>query len=170
MANVGRWLYPKAGAASHHQQQPFVFDDGSTKSRSFPLDQLQSRMNKKQPDALEVDYTKTMMAFLLLAPAPRQLAMIGLGGGSLVRFCHRHLPRSRMTVAEINPCGDCAARRVPDSPGQRSAQDNTAGGMGPISWPPAPARSMCCWLMASTTTVRPRSCAPRPSTTTAAGR
>ena len=29
--------------------------------------------------------------------------MIGLGGGSLVRFCHRHLPHSRMTVVEINP-------------------------------------------------------------------
>jgi len=104
MANVGRWLYPKAGAVSDpDHQQPFVFDDGSTKSLFFSLDQLQSRMNKQQPDALEVDYTKTMMAFLLLAPAPRQLAMIGLGGGSLVRFCHRHLPHSRMTVAEINP-------------------------------------------------------------------
>ncbi len=103
-ADVGRWLYPKPGARqADGTHQPFVFDDGKTKSLFFSLDQLQSRMNMAQPDALEVDYTKTMMAFLLLTPAPRQLAMIGLGGGSLVRFCHRHLPHSRMTVVEINP-------------------------------------------------------------------
>ena len=29
--------------------------------------------------------------------------MIGLGGGSVARFCHRFLPASRMTVLEINP-------------------------------------------------------------------
>jgi spermidine synthase len=108
LADVGRWLYPKPDAATQGandpaQRGPFVFDDGKTKSLFFSLDQLQSRMNKDQPDALEVDYTKTMMAFLLLAPSPRHLAMIGLGGGSLVRFCHRHLPHSRMTVVEINP-------------------------------------------------------------------
>jgi spermidine synthase len=107
-ANMGRWLYPKPGTntennANPAQREPFVFDDGTTKSLFFSLDQLQSRMNKSQPDALEVDYTKTMMAFLLLARTPNRLGMIGLGGGSLVRFCHRHLPHSHMTVAEINP-------------------------------------------------------------------
>ena len=108
MADVGRWLYPKPGATAQGANDPslrgpFVFDDGKTKSLFFSLDQLQSRMNKAQPDALEVDYTKTMMAFLLLVPSPRHLAMIGLGGGSLVRFCHRHLPHSHMTAVEINP-------------------------------------------------------------------
>jgi hypothetical protein len=27
---------------------------------------------------------------------------IGLGGGSLAKFCYRHLPNSRITVVEIN--------------------------------------------------------------------
>jgi spermidine synthase len=29
--------------------------------------------------------------------------MIGLGGGSLAKFCHRYLPQAQIQVAEINP-------------------------------------------------------------------
>jgi spermidine synthase len=29
--------------------------------------------------------------------------MVGLGGGSLAKFCHRHLPRTRLTVVEVDP-------------------------------------------------------------------
>jgi spermidine synthase len=38
----------------------------------------------------------------LLHPDPRRIAMIGLGGGSLLKFCHRHLPASVLSVVEIN--------------------------------------------------------------------
>jgi spermidine synthase len=60
-------------------------------------------MRIEEPDALDLEYTRTMMAFLLFVPDPRTLAMIGLGGGSLAKFCHRHLPRARIEVVEINP-------------------------------------------------------------------
>lgn len=83
--------------------KPFVRDDGETISLHFSLDELQSSMNKLQPQWLEVDYTRTMMGFLLFKPAPVHIAMIGLGGGSLAKFCNSQLPRSRMTVLEINP-------------------------------------------------------------------
>jgi len=43
------------------------------------------------------------MAFLLFHRAPRHILMIGLGGGSLVKFCHRHLRNTRLTVVEIDP-------------------------------------------------------------------
>jgi spermidine synthase len=42
------------------------------------------------------------MAFLLFNTDPKHLVMIGLGGGSLPKFCYRHLPRSRITVVEIS--------------------------------------------------------------------
>ena len=42
------------------------------------------------------------MAFLLFNPNPKHILMIGLGGGSLAKFCYRHLPRSRITVVEID--------------------------------------------------------------------
>jgi spermidine synthase len=60
-------------------------------------------MDIRQPDALNLEYTRTMMGFLLFVPEPTSLAMVGLGGGSLAKFCHRHLPKTRIKVIEINP-------------------------------------------------------------------
>lgn len=83
--------------------EPFVREDGASKSLHFTLGELQSRMLVHQPSRLDVDYTRTMMGFLLFKPAPAHIGMIGLGGGSLAKFCYRQLPASRMTVLEINP-------------------------------------------------------------------
>ncbi len=82
--------------------KPFVHDDGRSKSLYFTYSQLQSRMYPGQPDALVLDYTRTMMGFLLVNPQPRRIAMIGLGGGSLAKYCHRYLPLADMTVVEID--------------------------------------------------------------------
>ncbi|MEX3982120.1 fused MFS/spermidine synthase [Paraburkholderia sp. EG287A] len=64
---------------------------------------MQSAMLRAAPDALVLGYSRTMMGFLLLQPAPRHICMIGLGGGSLTKYCYRHLPDARITVVEINP-------------------------------------------------------------------
>jgi spermidine synthase len=82
---------------------PFVQDSGASKSLHFTHGELQSMMLTDDPWRLELDYTRTMMGFLLFNPAPAHIGMIGLGGGSLVKFCHCHLQASRMTVLEINP-------------------------------------------------------------------
>ena len=37
-----------------------------------------------------------MMGFLLFKPQPRSIGMIGLGGGSLAKFCYRYLSRTRI--------------------------------------------------------------------------
>lgn len=83
--------------------KPFVREDGAGKSLHFTLGELQSRMLLRRPAYLDLDYTRTMMGFLLFRPAPAHIGMIGLGGGSLAKFCHRQLPACRMTVLEINP-------------------------------------------------------------------
>ncbi len=89
------------------QGLPFVQEDvqGSkrTKAMHFASWELQSRMRVDEPDALDVEYTRTMMGFLLFNAVPRSIAMIGLGGGSLAKFCHRHLPGAHTTAVEINP-------------------------------------------------------------------
>lgn len=96
--------------------RPFVREDGASKSLHFTLGELQSRMLTHQPWRLDVDYTRTMMGFLLFQPAPAHIGMIGLGGGSLAKFCYRQLPASRMTVLEINPQVIALRRefRIPD--------------------------------------------------------
>lgn len=88
---------------SPHQPAPFVFENGETLSLHFDLQAVQSSMRRDAPHALTLDYTRVMMAFLLLAEPPRRVLMIGLGGGSLAKYCHRHLPQTALTVVEIDP-------------------------------------------------------------------
>src|SRR5213078_22970 len=61
---------------------------------------IQSAMRLGDPFALALDYTRCMMAFLLFHPEPRSVLMIGLGGGSLPKFFHRHLRATRLRVVE----------------------------------------------------------------------
>ena len=63
----------------------------------------QSCMLLDAPEVLALDYTRTLMGFLLFEPRPLSILMIGLGGGSLAKYCHRHLPQADITVVEINP-------------------------------------------------------------------
>lgn len=64
---------------------------------------VQSAMRIKEPYALELEYTRAMMAFLLFNPAPANAALIGLGGASIAKYIHRNLPETRLTAVEINP-------------------------------------------------------------------
>lgn len=82
--------------------KPFIVEDGRTRRLYFSLRFVQSSMRIADPFALDFAYTRKMMAFLLFAPEPEHLLMVGLGGGSLAKFCHRHLPRTRLTVVEVN--------------------------------------------------------------------
>lgn len=64
---------------------------------------VQSSMRLQDPFALELAYTRGMMAFLLFAPDPKNILMIGLGGGSIAKYIHQYLPKATTRVIEINP-------------------------------------------------------------------
>lgn len=83
--------------------QPYVFEDSASKSLHFSIHEIQSRMRLHSPHALDLRYTRTMMGFLMFKPRPERIAMVGLGGGSLAKFCHHYLPDAHLDVAEINP-------------------------------------------------------------------
>lgn len=82
---------------------PFTFDYGDMRTLHFDERFIQSAMRISQPDELLLSYTRAMMGFLLFQPRPRHILMIGLGGGSLAKYCYRHLPDSRITVVELDP-------------------------------------------------------------------
>jgi spermidine synthase len=86
-----------------HHIKPFVYESRGAKALHFSINEIQSRMRLDDPYALDLEYTRTMMGFLLFVPDPRSIAMIGLGGGSLAKFCHHHLPEAQIRVVEINP-------------------------------------------------------------------
>lgn len=82
---------------------PFLCEEAGTVSLHFEIEGVQSQMQVDSPDHLALEYTRTMMGFLFLHPHPRHIGMIGLGGGSLPKYCYRYLPRTRISVAEISP-------------------------------------------------------------------
>ncbi|MCY1202352.1 MAG: transferase [Pseudomonadota bacterium] len=91
------------GLESVQHVKPFIYESTSSKNLHFCISDIQSRMQINDPSALALEYTRTMMGFLLFNPDPRTIGMIGLGGGSLAKFCYRYLSRTRIQVAEINP-------------------------------------------------------------------
>ncbi len=78
-----------------------VHTRGDRRSLEFSPGMIQSEMLLSQPDRLVLDYARAMMCFTLFKPRPHHIVMVGLGGGSLVKFCHRHLPDARITVLEL---------------------------------------------------------------------
>jgi spermidine synthase len=83
--------------------RPFIVDSGSRRYLHFDLDAVQSAMHLEYPDRLCLAYTRKMMTFLLFNHAPERILLLGLGGGSLAKFCYRRLPCSAVTAVEVNP-------------------------------------------------------------------
>lgn len=78
----------------------------------FSSEWIQGAMRVQRPNALELHYTREMMAGLLLRepPWPRTALLIGLGAGSLAKFIYHQLPATKITVVEINPQVEIVAR------------------------------------------------------------
>jgi spermidine synthase len=83
-------------------EAPAIVETGSERQLQFSGDALQSRMRIDDPDTLVATYTRQMMSFLLFDPDPEHVLMVGLGGGSMAKFCYRYLPSARITVVEID--------------------------------------------------------------------
>jgi spermidine synthase len=83
--------------------KPFIVDDGRRRFLHFDLDTVQSAMELERPVRLALAYTRKMMAFLLFNRAPERILLLGLGGGSLAKFCYRHLSTVALTAVEANP-------------------------------------------------------------------
>jgi spermidine synthase len=83
-------------------RRPYIVETNGERHLLFSHDSVQSTMRLDDPDVLTCEYTRRMMSFLLFVPAPREIVMIGLGGGSLAKYCYRHLPDARLTAVEID--------------------------------------------------------------------
>jgi spermidine synthase len=83
---------------------------------------IQGAMRIARPWNLELEYTKEMMASLLLredSHFPRKVLLIGLGAASLTKFLYRNYPLAKLTVVEIEPNVVAAARqyfKLPEDP------------------------------------------------------
>ena len=99
-----------------------VSEEAGVRSLHFGSSWIQGSMRVARPFSLELEYTREMMAALLLRPDeawPRKVLLVGLGAGSLTKFLWRNRPQAHLTVVEINPevVGTAYANfRLPDDP------------------------------------------------------
>ncbi len=82
--------------------KPFIYSNGQSAYLHFNMLSIHSEMDMQAPFRLALGYTQTMMGFLFFHQNPVSIAMIGLGGGSLPKYCHLHLPNSSIVVLENN--------------------------------------------------------------------
>jgi len=83
-------------------EEPQVQEDSRTQSLRFDKLHVQSSMRLDAPLELDLAYTRAMMSFLLFHPCPKDIWIVGLGGGSLSKYCFHKLPASRITTIEID--------------------------------------------------------------------
>lgn len=113
---------PPASPANPPSHAIDVSEEAGVRYLHFGSDWVQGAMRIARPWNLELAYTREMMAGLLLRDHPqwpRHALLVGLGAGSLAKFIYRQLPRTQITVVEINPAVELAARfhfKLPSDP------------------------------------------------------
>ena len=99
-----------------------ISEEAGVRYLHFGSTWIQGAMRIARPWNLELEYTREMMASLLLrddADWPRKVLLIGLGAASLTKFLYRHYPLAHLTVVEIEPDVIAAARqffKLPEDP------------------------------------------------------
>ena len=92
------------GLAIHQSQSDDgmieVVDLGDSRSLHFGTYPRQSTMSMTTPYSLELSYTEAMMACLIINPQPQKILIVGLGGGSLVKFLLHYFPECQIDVIE----------------------------------------------------------------------
>lgn len=63
----------------------------------------QSVVKPGDPDHLELPYARVALAGLALCEEPRRILVVGLGGGTLPMFLHRHYPDATIDAVDIDP-------------------------------------------------------------------
>ncbi|MCW8841416.1 MAG: methyltransferase domain-containing protein [Gammaproteobacteria bacterium] len=77
-----------------------VIDDAVYRSLHFGSEPKQSSMLLRDPFHLALAYTRAMACAVLFHEAPKDVLLIGLGGGSLAKFLLQHFPQCRIEAVE----------------------------------------------------------------------
>ncbi len=78
-------------------------EQGGVRYLHFGTEWIQGAMRLRKPNWLELEYSRKMMAWLLFNLNPHSIALLGLGAGSLTKFCYHEFPDSIVTAVELNP-------------------------------------------------------------------
>ncbi|MBM3203107.1 methyltransferase domain-containing protein [Candidatus Woesearchaeota archaeon] len=88
-----------------------VVDTAGIRSLHFGNKNRQSAFCLAEPEKVELSYIRAMLLNLVFMPQPERILILGLGGGSLVRFFLRHYPATEVVVVEYRRAVVDVARR-----------------------------------------------------------
>lgn len=95
-------LYEETTEYSHFK----IYDRSGLRYLMFVRDNgqevVESAIDLADPDRLAIEYTRAMFVSHLFRPEPARALLIGLGGGSMVRFNRRYFPDTEITAVEID--------------------------------------------------------------------
>src|SRR5690606_1309068 len=86
-------------------------EEGGVRYLHFGSPWVQGAMRIARPWALEIDYVRDMMAWLLFLAPPERILHLGLGAAALTKYCWRRFPDSRVTAVERSAAVIASARR-----------------------------------------------------------
>jgi spermidine synthase len=72
---------------------------------------VQGAMRLRKPFALELDYIRHMMAWLLFMEPPARILQLGLGAAALTKFCHREFDATEVVAVESSAAVVAACRQ-----------------------------------------------------------
>lgn len=100
---MGRWL-------GSRQANLEIIETNGVRQLHLGGSAIQSALRLATPDRLELHYTRALLGVLLFHPAPHEMLLVGLGGGSIARFVHAFLPDVRLTAVELDARMPAVAR------------------------------------------------------------
>jgi spermidine synthase len=72
---------------------------------------VQGAMRLRKPFALELDYIRHMMGWLLFMEPPTRILQLGLGAAALTKFCHREFAATEVVAIERSAAVVAACRQ-----------------------------------------------------------
>lgn len=80
-----------------------ILESDGVRYLHFGTRAVQGAMRIDRPYDIELDYVQQMMMWLLFRNDCAHLLQLGLGAAALTKFCHQHLPATKVTAVELDP-------------------------------------------------------------------
>ena len=79
-----------------------VSELNGVRSMHIGSDTIQSSMSISDPFFLELNYTKAMSLCFAFNKLPKEILVVGLGGGSIAKFFYKHSRKAVINIVELN--------------------------------------------------------------------
>ncbi len=110
LATVTLWAFVAPGQkVLYDKESPYnnivvTEDDDGLRTLWFEKNGVrQSVVKPGDPDHIELPYARAMVVGLAVVERPERILIVGLGGGTIPSFLHKHYPKATIDVVDIDP-------------------------------------------------------------------